>query len=647
MTLRARFCFIALCFLPVAVSAFAGEIHRAAEQGDQTRVSELLHANPELVRAQDESPTLDLPLHLAAATGQLEIARILIGAGADVDGGDADGSTPLHVAALRRQGAMVDFLLSKGADVKRRDRNGAYSLSFAAAGGDSAIVRTILGAGVDLNHREPATGNTLMHFACSRGLFWFADMLRDRGVDINARNARGETPLALVCQGRFPQRVEMTLARGADPLCADSAGSTPLHAACWNWNNQPDMARILLAHGADPNARDHFGSTPLFGAAVRGDAEVTRMLLERGAKADVKNNAAGSPLEDAVEGGRTEVAALLLQAGAPTVVGKPTFGWSMLHQAAALGYEDVAKLLVDHGADRKVQDISGRTPAQLAEQYGHTEMAAMLKTDDAQKASPGRLNGLAGLPKPGLAEARIWYLGHSAWGIKTADHFLIFDYGDMGRRADRACLDGGDINGAEIAGERVTVFASHEHGDHFMPSVFDWRTQVPKINYVLGFQPASLPGSPAYEYVAPRQTRMIDGMKVTTTRSTDAGVTFLVEVDGLVIFHSGDHANMTSDLSAIYKDEIDWLVQNGAHPDIAFVPLVGCGATAQGGTKLGAEYVLKTMKPKVLFPMHGGLWGTRYVDFIAEIENDVDPPTTMLGALCKGDHYRYANGRAS
>jgi ankyrin repeat protein/L-ascorbate metabolism protein UlaG (beta-lactamase superfamily) len=647
MPLRTRFCWIALFTLLSASPSFAGEIHRAVTQGDQARVTELLRADPGLIRAQDENSTLDYPLHTAAAAGQVEIARILLHAGTNIDCEDSDGSTPLHVAAVRRQPAMVEFLLSQGANVNRRDRNGAYALTFAASGGDSSIVRMVLDSGSDLNFYDPVNGNTLIHMACSRGLFWFADYLRDRGADINARNRAGVTPLNLTCQGRFPQRLEAILDRGADPALADSFGMTPLHAAAWNWNNQPEMVRILLAHGADVNARDHGGRTPIWGAAARGDSESTRMLLDRGAKADVRSNDGTTAFEDAVEAGHAEVAALLLQAGAPIRGGGSTFGWTLLHKAAALGYEDIARLLVDHGADIEAKDDSGRTPAQLAEQYGRPELAAMLRTGGEEKAPSSKPGGLAGTPKLGAAEAKVWYLGHSAWGVKTANHFLVFDYGDMGRRADRHSLDGGDIDPAELAGENVTVFASHEHGDHYMPSIFDWRTRVSKINYVLGFQPGNLEGAPAYEAMAPRETRTINGMKVATIRSTDAGVGFLVEVDGLSIFHSGDHANMTSELSTAYKDEIDWLVQNGARPDIAFVPLVGCGATAQGGPEAGAKYVLSTMKPKALFPMHGGLWGTRYVDFIADISKDMTTQTAMLGAACKGDHYRYAKGKVS
>ncbi|MFC1800332.1 ankyrin repeat domain-containing protein, partial [Candidatus Eisenbacteria bacterium] len=67
------------------------------------------------------------PLCLAAIAGNIEVARILLDAGVDVDLGDVDESTPLHVAALNRNAEMVTFLLENGADINRRDKNGGYA----------------------------------------------------------------------------------------------------------------------------------------------------------------------------------------------------------------------------------------------------------------------------------------------------------------------------------------------------------------------------------------------------------------------------------------------------------------------------------------------------------------------------------------
>ncbi len=633
--------------LGFAGTALAAEIHDAIARGDSARVAELLRADPGLIGSRADNSTRDLPLHTAAIHNRVGIARMLLDAGSALEAEDSDGSTPLHNAAVGRKREMVEFLLSKGADVNRRDRNGAYGLSFAVAGGDSLIVRKILDAGADLNFLPPASGTTFMHTACSRGLFWFADRLMANGADINARNGRGETPLNWACQGRFPDRVARTLARGGNPALADTFGMTPLHVAAMNWTLQPEMVRLLLAHGADVHSRDRSGRTPIFGAAARGDTVSLQLLLGHDAKADVKAEDGRTPLIAAADGGHAAAVALLLQAGARTDDRNPTFGWTALHEAAVFGWRDLARVLVDHGADVNSRDDEGRTPLALAQRSGQVELAGYLQTHGARGDAEDESVSLASLDGMSPGSADIWSLGHSGWAIKTRNHLLVFDYGDLGRRADEPCLKSGDINPAELVGQKVTVFTSHEHGDHFLPAIFDWRAQVPAIRYVLGFQPQSLPGNPSYEYLGPHETRSIDGMKVTTLRSNDAGVGFLIEADGVSIFHPGDHANMEEELSGPYRDEIDALVRKGAHPDIAFTPLVGCGGGTQMAAARGARYVIETMKPKLLFPMHGGDYGTRYVDFIARVGEGLTTRTKMLPVPCKGDHFQYRNGTAS
>jgi len=649
MSLRGWFLPVVALLLILASPSLAGEIHDAIAGGDLARVAELLRGDPSLVNSQTEDPMHNYPLHTAAINNQVDIARLLLKVGAEVDCGDRDGSTPLHDAALLRKQEMVDFLLSKGADVNKRDQNGAFALTFAATGGDSVIVRRMLDAGadVDVRYRIQGNGATMMHAACSRGLFWFADMLLAKGADINAQNGRGETPLNWTCQNRFPDRVEQTLARGANPALADTFGRTPLHMAALNWGQQPENVRILLDRGVEANVPDRQGTYPIHFAAMRGDAGITRMLLDHGSKVQVVNKQGETPLLEAVDGGYAEAAELLLKAGAATDNKAETFGWSALHKAAAFGYRDLAEALVKHKANVNLKDDNGRTPLDLAVQHGYTELASYLKAHGAKGAHQSRPPSLTDVQNLSAGQAEIWYLAHSAWAIKTPHHLLIFDYGDMGRRSDEPNLNGGDINPEEITGEQVTVFASHGHGDHYLPAMFEWRSQVPRIHYVLGFQPENLEGDPPYEYIEPHQTRMIDGMKVTTLESDDAGVGFLVEVDGLSIFHPGDHANMQEDMSGPFKGEIDALVTKGAHPDIAFSPLIGCGGGTQLSARLGAEYVLETMQPKVMFPMHGGKYGTRYVDFIGAIQKDTDTRTTLLAPLCKGDHFSYRNGEAS
>ncbi len=72
-----------------------------------------------------------------------------------------------------------------------------------------------------------------------------------------------------------------------------------------------------------------------------------------------------TPLHEAAAMGHLEVARLLLERGAD-VNAKNKHGFTPLHFAAGIGHTDVAKLLLEHGADVNAKDEHGRTPADIA-----------------------------------------------------------------------------------------------------------------------------------------------------------------------------------------------------------------------------------------------------------------------------------------
>lgn len=643
---------MAACFGVLALApAWAGEIHQAVEAGDQARVALLLRQDPSLVRSRNENSTRDLPLHTAAITGQLEIARLLLESGAELDGLDSDESTPLQCAAVYRHPEVVRLLLARGADVNRRDKNGAYSLSFAASGGDSACVRLVFDAGADLNLITPQ-GTNLLHYACTRGFWWLADRVIAAGGDINRGDREGQTPLHMASFGRFPERVREIIARGGNVTAADSEGVTPLHAAAMY--DRVEIARLLLEHGADANAVDRRGATPLLWACRGGAPSLARLLLDQGARPDVATDWGATPLLAAAENGNREVVDMLLQAGAELEMPNRELGLTPLHVAALLGYGDVVESLLSKGADANQRDLAGHSPLDTALKYGHGGVADLLAarggtaTMDAVPAAP------FALPKPGAEEAYVWSLGHSGWAVKTKHHLLIFDYAPVGRVPDQPSLQNGAVNPLEIAGQDVAVFASHEHGDHYNPVIFDWRTQLPQARVFLGFQPrpvAPAPGQPParpqpadYELLPPGQVREIDGMKITTIESNDSGVGFVVEVDGVTVFHAGDHANRYRDLSGPFKPQIERLAQEKIHPDLAFLPVSGCNFGDQVAVRIGVEYQLTRLQPNVFFPMHGGVFGTRLRQFVEEL-GDGFPATEKAAAESKGDCFHYRNGR--
>lgn len=230
-------------------------------------------------------------------------------------------------------------------------------------------------------------------------------------------------------------------------------------------------------------------------------------------------------------------------------------------------------------------------------------------------------------------EAQVTYLYHSSFAVKTASHFLIFDY----------CLDTpkgaglakGVVNPSELRGEAVTAFASHRHPDHFSPRIFGWRRELPGLACVLS---SDIRSKEAAVRLGPGETAEVGGLSVRTLRSTDEGVAFLVKADGLLIYHAGDlnwwkwDEDTPADreqAGRAYREQIDLL--RGEKIDLAFVPV----DPRQGNDAvLGIDYFMRTAGAERAVPMHS--FG--HTDFFDLLKTD--PRTAPYR-----DRIRYYRGR--
>lgn len=634
----------------LAAPALAGEFHEAVRSGDLARVQQMLAHDADLAgQPEAESQFQDLPLHIAARQGHVEIARALLQAGAAVDAGDTDQSTALDVAALFNQAEVLTLLLDHGADMNHRDNNGAYSLSFAMTRGNRECVDILLARGVDAENIELRGGVTLLHAAARGGMLDLCQRFADGGADIDVRSDRGQTPLHWAASGNQPQVIDWLVENGASVLVKDNEGQSPLMIACWR--ERADAVRQLLTYdGVDVDEGSCYNWTPLGAAIMRGDQEIVQLLLDHDPDVDARNRGGRTPLTMAVRSGNVDCVNALLAAGAcPAQVGD-WFGRTPLHYAAAEGYGDIAQALLAHGACCDARDQQGNTALALAQRHGHTGVVTCVaaaagqrvNTEKSCQKSAACAQGkgvacnsasLAAQPRPAQGEAVAWYCGHSGWAVLTHDHVLVFDYWERNRQADEPGLACGCIRPEELAGRDVVVFVSHDHGDHWWPSVLEWRSQLDDVTYVFGFQPGNVEG---YEFVEPRQHYTFGDVKVTTTRSTDAGVGFVVDVDGVTILHAGDHHNRAPQLDGMYREDIDWLATAGVRPDLCFLPISGCGFGDLAPVHAGVDYTLRTLKPAVFSPMHGGQDSHRYHDFVAA-RRDEFPGVRMVPVTDRGD----------
>jgi L-ascorbate metabolism protein UlaG (beta-lactamase superfamily) len=271
-------------------------------------------------------------------------------------------------------------------------------------------------------------------------------------------------------------------------------------------------------------------------------------------------------------------------------------------------------------------------------------MAAALLAGAAVAATVSQLaSGQTQTPgvKPG--DASIWYLGHCGFAVRTAKHLLIFDYqerrdGPQPRsRGGAAGLDNGWVDLSAIARDRVRVFVSHSHEDHFDPVIFSWRKTIPDIAYYFGWQAAD---DPANHYlVGPRAAYAGEGLEILTINSHHSGVpevAFLVKVDGLAIYHNGDYR-------MDYRADFPYLQKYAARFDLVFVLGVSDESTQYGQQN---RDLFERFKPGAVFPMHAEAGARMYHEFAKTFGARI-PGLSIMVPEKLGDRFEYRDGRIS
>jgi ankyrin repeat protein len=328
----------------------AGKLHEAVESGDLETTRHLLIRRPEIV---DLGRGEMRALHMAVLRRDLSMTKLLLEFGADPDGGiypNRDATSPFVIARDRGYDEIRDVI-----DTARRQRgargpsgptDATRKLDQAYQSGNEEGMIAVFEEHPDLADLCPRDGRTLLHHMAGRGALRVMKWLLDHGAEVNRKSDEGWTPLDFAATGR-----------GGD----------------WIFDNAKfeRVAELLLTHGAE--------LSPVSAAALgRSD------YLAKWSKRDLEGKGV---LEAAVKGNQSDVLRRLLDTGLDpderTQVGHiAEQAWSAggpLFQAVVLNRIEIARLLLERGADPNANVWTAGSPAYRAYVGRDPEMIALIE----------------------------------------------------------------------------------------------------------------------------------------------------------------------------------------------------------------------------------------------------------------------------
>ena len=352
---------LAIALLTGAIAPDDKALLDATKRGDVVAVQSLLHEGADPNAAQGDGLSA---LHLAAQGGNLEIAKLLIDARANVEAETRIGAyTPLHLASGGAHAPVVRALLDAGANTGAvSSTTGATALHLAAkALNGESVVRLLLEKGVMVDARESQGGQTALMLAAAYGRTASVRELLSHGADPAISTQVVDVLKRLVVDQEASARLRDALAEiregfavGTDRDLTPSEEQVAIAAQREFLGSEEQIAKVLEGFHPDDlatpgrslyNTGPEFigrplnetlvgktgGMTALLLASRDGRVEAVKALLDGGADMDqVSAGDGSSPLVLALLNGQFDLALVLIERGANPNVATNTDGVSPL-----------------------------------------------------------------------------------------------------------------------------------------------------------------------------------------------------------------------------------------------------------------------------------------------------------------------------
>jgi ankyrin len=343
------------------------------------------------------------PLHLAAATGNLQLTQFAGLFSTKPNVRDKYGWTPMHNASFVGAVDVGLYLVDHGADMfldHGKSKKSAMDI-YASSGNFDAVSSLVLwrrnnqmkpdsrlsdrtwinvakSGNVDLakwllaNDKvvtptvlDKETGANALHIACHYNFLDFVKYLvKDGVISVSSTSEHGATALFLATEARNTDIVTWLLDNGADPNQGDEEGATPIMIAAEK--GFLDLVELLTSRGAEVDKRTADGHSAFFYALVERQMKTAKFLVSKGADVDVTTDL-----------GKTPLSTFVIAGGIQKMVKTKKLPGTADEEADNVSNMEIIDFLVKNGADlaRRSEQQNGVTPFMLACKRGQVDSA--------------------------------------------------------------------------------------------------------------------------------------------------------------------------------------------------------------------------------------------------------------------------------
>lgn len=243
-------------------------------------------------------------LHWGAFNGDLEMVKLLVQKGADINHKTDQGISTLSISVQQGHLEVIRYLIEQGADIHAKNEDGYTAFHWSVEGGHIDVVKYFVEQGTDIG-LQGINGNTPLHFSAEKGYLDCLKYLCEQGADIHAKNKWGYTALLASARAGHLDCVKYLHRQGCDVNSSNKKGHTALLASAKN--GHLDCLKYLIQQGAKINEKSKDGFTALMCAATEGYLDMVKWLVGQGADINAQNTDGDTALSLSKSKGHSEV----------------------------------------------------------------------------------------------------------------------------------------------------------------------------------------------------------------------------------------------------------------------------------------------------------------------------------------------------